>query len=55
MVTQMRIITMEINDKWFGSRFIFNVKPTVCADRLDERYKRTRLGHQMELPLTKLG
>lgn len=54
-VTQMRNITMEINDKWLGSRFIFNVKPTACAARLDERYKRKRLGHQMELPLTKLG
>lgn len=32
----MRNITVEINAKWLGSRFIFNVKPTVCADRLDE-------------------
>lgn len=28
---------------------------TEFADRLDERYKRKRLGHQVELPSVELG
>lgn len=55
MVTQIGKITMEINDKWLDSRFIFNVNPTIFADRLDEGYKGKRLGHHMEFPSTKLG
>lgn len=55
MVTQIRKKTMEINDKWLDSSFSLNVRSTVFADRLDEGYKRKRLGHQMELPSTVLG
>lgn len=55
IVTHIRKIKMEINEKWFDSRFIFNVKPIVFSNRLDEAYKKKRLDHQMELPSTKLA